>query len=411
MIVPIGHDQAVQRWPWVTFAIIAICTLVQIDASFIAPDGPALAQKLYDAKRRSPDEQLEISRQVQTEADKIPIVRWGYRTGSGFGVNMIASAFVHEGWMHLIGNMLFLFLAGSALEDRYGRIRFALFYVLGAVVATYVFDASYRGPPTILVGASGAISAAMGAFLVHFGRTRIRFWYWYFRATGTFYMPAYAALPLWLGEQVLWAALARSENVAGGVAYMAHIGGFGFGVLAGLASMKLFPRDGKTDDDVPAELPRAQAKVVPPPRAATDGLLEARIRQCHAAVAAGELATVRTLASRVILDLARADDEARVLELYRAIAEQLERVPLTDGAYAAAVAAADHAHDLALYVAIAEALFAEHPGSARVPPVMWRLAELYRDNGNVELATQTLRAIAARFPQHPLGVQAAAALG
>jgi membrane associated rhomboid family serine protease len=216
VIIPIGHDQAIRRLPWITIAIIAICTLIQGYAS-TASDGDAA------------------------------VLRLGYATGSGLGLSLITSAFVHAGWLHLIGNMLFLFLAGSTLEDRWGAVRYLAFYLAGAAVATLVFDWMHGGEPTVLVGASGAIAATMGAFLVFFGRAQIRFWYWFFRSTGTFHMAAYYALPLWLIEQFVLSKLDSDD----GVAYGSHIGGFAFGVAVALVVRLVSPAAARESDAAP----------------------------------------------------------------------------------------------------------------------------------------------------------------
>jgi membrane associated rhomboid family serine protease len=174
VIIPIGHDQSIRRMPWVTISIIAICTLVQLYSQFGAPSEAELLSKLaaIEAKyapqpdeERTPEqtEQIEKAKDREAEAlvSRLPQVRWGYRTGSGASINLVTSAFVHSGWLHLIGNMLFLWLAGSALENRYGRVRFAVFYLVGAVAATYAYELTARGQAHLLVGASGAISARM----------------------------------------------------------------------------------------------------------------------------------------------------------------------------------------------------------------------------------------------------------
>ena len=217
MLIPIGHDQALRRLPWATFCIIAACTLVQ----------------LY---------------MTATGKDEVVQLAMGHVSDSGLGLTLLTSAFVHGGWLHLIGNMLFLLLAGSPIEDRWGRPAFIAFYLAGAVVSALVVDALHTGDPILLVGASGAIAAVMGAFLLCFARAKIRLWYWMVRASGTFELAAYYALPLWLIDQVLMGQL----ESGGGVAYNAHIGGFVFGVVvAGVVT--LVRRRSDADAQAPAE--------------------------------------------------------------------------------------------------------------------------------------------------------------
>jgi membrane associated rhomboid family serine protease len=399
VIIPIGHDQQIRGYPWVTISLIALCTLVQIYSTTATPSRTEIRDRLAEVEAAStPEEQEAAVARVEALLDRIPIWRFGYHTGSGADYRLVTSAFVHEGWWHLIGNMLFLWLAGSALEDRWGRGKFLAFYMVGAVAAAVTFDATYSGDPTILVGASGAIAAAMGAFLVYFARTRITLWYFLMYRTGTFQMAAYVALPLWLAEQVVMANLDQG-GIATATAYSAHVGGFVFGlVIAGLASM-LFPRSMRDDDD---EDPDSDDR---PPRASPQP--DDRYRQCVEAIKKKDLTTLRTIASRVILDLARDKDHGRVLEIYRGIAGAgLKTFPLTDGAFVAAAAAADAQADGRLYIEIAEAMRAEHPGSAQVPKVLWRLAEIQRTAGREDAELATLKLLAERYPRHEHGAKA-----
>lgn len=387
MLVPIGHDRGVWRIPYVTIGIIAICTLVQCYATFATP---SIREVMHD-----PD-----------LIDQIPIVRWGYRSGSGFNFNLFASAFVHDGWFHLIGNMLFLWLAGSAVEDRWGHVRFAVFYLAGAAAATLVFSGIHEGP-VLLVGASGAITATMGAFLVHFASTEIRFWYFWMFRTGTFEMQAWFALPLWLIDQIVWAYLSESYGIATGVAYSAHIGGFAFGLVTALAMKRFLPPEETGEErvydnaPVPAAAPQARSK------SATFG---DRLAQLQAAIESRDLGTVRTLASRTVLDLARAGEDQRVVHVYKQMVDKLSTIPLTDGAYVAAADAADRLGDHVSFMQIADAVIKAHPGSNQIPKVMWRLAELRRDHGKVDDAIELLRTLAVRFPRDTHGQRAQQAL-
>lgn len=127
-------------------------------------------------------------------------------------------------------------------------------------------------------------------------------------------------------------------------------------------------------------------------------------------IAARDLGTVRTLASRTILDVSRTGADARVVELWDAMRAQFERVPLTDGAFAAAATAADKLGNKPAFIMIAEAALAEHPGSNQIAKVMWRLAEHRRDDGNLDAAIELLRTLASRFPRDPHGERAREAL-
>jgi membrane associated rhomboid family serine protease len=387
VIIPIGHDQEIRRLPWATFGIIAICTLVQIWAS--------LSPGIDDIVRTA---QVDEGR-AAAMLDKLPLMKLGYVTGSGLSLRLITAAFVHAGWFHLIGNMLFLYLAGAVLEDRWGKPKFVVFYLVGAAASTLAFDSTYHGDPTMLVGASGAISALMGAFLVFYALTNIKMFYWLWRGgSGTFEMPAWLALPLWLGMQALYAKLEGDAPGMSRVAYMAHVGGFAFGFGVALVIRLI---GGRREHDADEAIPTATA--VPAPRRDDD-----RYDRCLDAIRRRDAPAVKTMASRVIIDLARVNDQAKIVELCKGMLAQLPSISLTDAAYAAAARAADHTP--ATYLAIADAFAREHPRNPALARVLWRAAELHRDAGDVEPAVAKLELLADQFPADPLGQQAADAL-
>jgi hypothetical protein len=155
----------------------------------------------------------------------------------------------------------------------------------------------------------------------------------------------------------------------------------------------------------PADEERIYPEVPIAPPAPAD-----RRAQLMAAIEARDIATVRTLASRTILDLSRAGDDASIVEIYRAMVTKLERTPLTDGAFVAAATAADKLGETDTFIAIAQTTLAEHPGSSQVPKVMWRLAEIRRNHGELDAAIELLRALAVRFPRDAFGQKAQQAL-
>jgi membrane associated rhomboid family serine protease len=138
--------------------------------------------------------------------------------------------FLHAGWLHIAGNMLFLYIFGDNVEDRLGRIVFLLFYVLGGLAASglqLAFSASSTLPN---LGASGAIGAVLGAYLVLFPRARVKTVVIFFFIT-VIELPAVAVLGIWFVMQLFSGVGGLSTDVNGGVAYWAHVGGFGFGAL------------------------------------------------------------------------------------------------------------------------------------------------------------------------------------
>lgn len=145
-------------------------------------------------------------------------------------ITIITSMFMHASWMHIIGNMVFLWAFGPAIEDAMGHGRYVVFYLLGGVVAMM---AQVMGDPNSLLsclGASGAIAAVMGAFIVTYPRDRIRTLLIIFIFIRVTFIPAVFLIGFWILIQVLnYGVVARVQT--GGVAYLAHIGGFVFGAI------------------------------------------------------------------------------------------------------------------------------------------------------------------------------------
>lgn len=152
---------------------------------------------------------------------------------------LLFSMFMHGGWMHLIGNMLFLWIFGDNIEATIGSVKFAIFYILGGVVASFCHIIS--DPMSVIpsLGASGAIAAVMGAYLVMYPRSRIKMLILIiFR---TFRIPAFVFLGFWI-LQNLWSGVGEiGKEIGAGTAWWAHIGGFFFGVAAGFLFKKYLP--------------------------------------------------------------------------------------------------------------------------------------------------------------------------
>jgi membrane associated rhomboid family serine protease len=147
------------------------------------------------------------------------------------GITLLTSMFMHAGWMHIIGNMVYLWAFGPEIEDAMGSVRFLFFYLGGGLLAMVAQVAADPQSSIPMLGASGAIAAVMGAFIVTYPRDRIRtvlFFLIFFRIT---FIPAALLIGFWFLLQVLNLG-AVAEVHSGGVAYMAHVAGFLFGVLA-----------------------------------------------------------------------------------------------------------------------------------------------------------------------------------
>lgn len=145
-------------------------------------------------------------------------------------ITIFTSMFMHASWMHIIGNMVFLWAFGPAIEDTMGHVRYLVFYLLGGVVAMMaqiLGDPSSRIPT---LGASGAIAAVMGAFIITYPRDRIRTLLIIFIFIRITFIPAVFLIGFWFLIQLFnYGVVARVQT--GGVAYLAHIGGFVFGAV------------------------------------------------------------------------------------------------------------------------------------------------------------------------------------
>jgi len=148
-----------------------------------------------------------------------------------FWSTLITSMFLHGGWMHLGGNMLYLWIFGDNLNKVMGQVRYFLFYILCGLAAGLAHIAFNSGSGVPSVGASGAISGVLGGYMVLFPRNRVRV----MMRGGITAVPAYVMLGLWILIQIVSGAMDQGGE-GGGVAFMAHIGGF----AAGLVLVKLF---------------------------------------------------------------------------------------------------------------------------------------------------------------------------
>ena len=148
--------------------------------------------------------------------------------------------FLHGGWLHLIGNMWFLWIFGNNVEDSMGRARFLAFYILCGLLAAAAQVIVNPSSPIPMVGASGAISGVMGAYLILYPKVRVHLLVFLGFFITTVSVPAYFMLIYWALLQALGSVpLMSGEGGGGGVAFMAHLGGF----IAGAVLIKLFVKE------------------------------------------------------------------------------------------------------------------------------------------------------------------------
>jgi rhomboid family protein len=253
-VIPIRDINPTRRVAWVTIAIIAanVAVFLLWEPTF---GGAGKQQTFFFCNAEIP---YEITHQTNL-ANGGAEARQAIETGLGIDpatasadqellaqrcpnkswlASVFVAMFLHGGWLHIAGNMLFLWVFGNNVEDRLGRVTFILFYLLGGLAATglqLAFD-----PNSVLpnLGASGAIAAILGAYAVMFPRARVQTLVIFFFIT-LMELPAVFVLGAWFVLQLFSGVGGLGTEVNGGVAYWAHVGGFAFG----LAATWLFFRD------------------------------------------------------------------------------------------------------------------------------------------------------------------------
>lgn len=223
-MIPLNDNVRRQTFWFSTFALIALNTAVFIYELSLGPsiNRFILAFGLIPARYSTPRGDILIAGLAE------------------FIVPVFTSMFIHGGWFHLLGNMLFLFVFGRSIEDRFGHGEFLLLYFVcgfGAAVAQIIFNMGSQAPT---IGASGAIAGVLGAYLVSFPTARIStlipliIIFWVIR------IPAFLVLVYWFAIQFLAGQrmLTIESATGGGVAWWAHVGGFVLGMLLALALPK-----------------------------------------------------------------------------------------------------------------------------------------------------------------------------
>ncbi|MEM9167932.1 MAG: rhomboid family intramembrane serine protease, partial [Planctomycetota bacterium] len=197
MLIPLGTDRHRRRSAVVTYTLVAVCVVV-----------------------------FPITHAMPRQ-ETLPYAVW--RNGFEWW-QLFTSAFLHGGWLHLIFNMLVLAALGPNVEDKLGHLRFILVYALGAAAAGGAHVAFSMNPA---IGASGAIAAITGAYLVLFPKTRIICFAFWITVVGRIHVPAW----WFIGLNIAIDLLAGGFGGNTGIAHAAHLGGYGFGIIAMMAAL------------------------------------------------------------------------------------------------------------------------------------------------------------------------------
>ena len=222
-MIPLYDRNPTRRFPIVTASLIAACFvafLYELSLT-MGGGGDAALGSFFDTWGAVPS---KITASIDAG---------NYVSQATLGI--VTSIFLHGGWLHILGNMLYLWIFGNNVEDRLGRVGFLLFYLLGGIIAALTQVAIDPQSTQPLVGASGAIAAALGAYIVLFPGARILSLVF----LGFFYqllnVPALIILGFWFVLQLIsgFGSLG-GDTASGGVAFFAHIGGFAFGMVVGV---------------------------------------------------------------------------------------------------------------------------------------------------------------------------------
>jgi membrane associated rhomboid family serine protease len=291
MLIPLRHENMQgRRWPVITFGIIALNAIfflgshwtidkqapelgqVKVHLVLLAAMHPELkipekaqefvtyvqtrnaalwkeAQKpnrdvldVWDAKIRLQEDTGALQQEMDSLGNSYAelnsaslLSKYAFIPAHPTLLSLLTANFLHGGWLHLLGNMWFLWLAGAVLEDTWGRVIYPAFYLVAGVLAFQVHAMVNVGSFTPTIGASGAIAGLMGAFLVRFPTTKIEMGYLLLFRFYRFKMAAYWLLPVWLLTEILYGSVFGQSS---GVAHWAHVGGFAFGALIAVAVQK-----------------------------------------------------------------------------------------------------------------------------------------------------------------------------
>ncbi len=244
MLFPFHDDNPTERTPWVTVGLIAACTISFVVVGRMPPNErqnvvyqrgfvPARIHQLRGAVgpiqvpveklvRHPWNPRLAVVRREQVRLEPRP---------REILASLLTCMFLHGGWMHLIGNMWFLWIFGNNVEDRLGGVLYLLLYLGGGVIASACHFALHSDSLTPVIGASGAVATVLGAYAITWPWARVHTLIFLFFFITIIDVPALVVLGVWFVGQLFSATAALRQGAVAGVAWWAHIGGFVAGVL------------------------------------------------------------------------------------------------------------------------------------------------------------------------------------
>jgi len=226
MFFPIRTDRRLDTTPWVNYALIAANVLIFF---WLRED---IFRSSYAMRELGPGSPVSLD-QIMA---RFPVIQYYLRPGEPKLYQFLTYGFLHADLMHLIGNMIFLFIFGNGVEDRLGKLGYFFFYLAGAVLAGVGHLATSDAP---VLGASGAVAAVTGAYLALFPLSNVTIVYWFF-FIGAFEVSSMLLILFRVAQDAVFQVLG-----IGNVAYMAHLAGYAFGFAAGMLLLlgRLLPRE------------------------------------------------------------------------------------------------------------------------------------------------------------------------
>ena len=237
-MIPLRDNIPSRSVPYTNYAIIAICTVVFLMQLQDPQAGPSLVERFGMIPARVQDSQAEIELTVALERVLTPqgvafreVKRPAAMSAVPPLLTMLTCVFLHGGWLHFLGNVWVLSIFGDNVEDRFGHLGYALFYLASGGLASAAHYLSDPGSVVPTIGASGAIAGVMGAYFIWYPRAQVQVLIPLFFIIQIIVLPAPVFLGIWFLIQFFQGTISTVSTHAGGVAWWAHIGGFVAGVI------------------------------------------------------------------------------------------------------------------------------------------------------------------------------------
>ncbi|WP_322817651.1 rhomboid family intramembrane serine protease [Tepidiforma sp.] len=252
-MIPVGDSTRRYSTPWVTYALLAVN--VAVFFAMLGMDA-SVPRATAGATQRFVEQTAGVCYGFRAPPNDLNefICRWGFQPKEFFDTvrgasgltgsarwevlfSIVTAVFIHGGWLHILGNMLFLWVFADNIEDRLGHAGFLLFYLSSGVVASLVQGAMDPASVVPVVGASGAVAGVLGAYLMWFPRSTVHVVVPFFILLFIpLPVPAFLMIGLWFVQNLFagYATIVDTASTGGGVAWFAHIGGFLFGAVVAL---------------------------------------------------------------------------------------------------------------------------------------------------------------------------------